>query len=188
MSMIFLNKNFFADNTVAVARALLGKQLNYGNCSGIIVETEAYRDDEASHAVTRPNKGVMLRETFGCVYIYFIYGMYHCLNFTTEKNGVGAVLIRAIEPLTGLEEMAARRKVDKIVNLTNGPGKLFNAFGFDPKHHGEEVGSSIKIAEKSSFPDFEIASGPRIGISKAVELDWRFHIKGNKFVSKNKGR
>lgn len=186
--MKFLNKNFFANNTVSVARALLGRRLIYGNCSGIIVETEAYREDEASHAVTRPNKGVMLRETFGCVYIYFIYGMYHCLNFTTEENGVGAVLIRAVEPLTGLEKMTARRKVDKIQNLTNGPGKLFNAFGFDPKHHSEEVGRSIKITENDSVPDFEIISGPRIGISKAVDLNWRFHIKGNKFVSKMKGR
>lgn len=185
--MKFLDKKFFAGNTVSVAKSLLGRHLIYGNCSGIIVETEAYRDDEASHAVTRPNKGVMLRETFGCVYIYFIYGMYHCLNFTTEENGVGAVLIRAVEPLTGLEEMKARRKADKVENLTNGPGKLFNAFGIDPKHHGEEIGNSIKTTKEHFVSDFEIISGPRIGISKAVDLNWRFYIKGNKFVSKIKG-
>ncbi len=183
-SIKFLNKYFFVVNTISVAKALLGKVLVYGKCSGIIVETEAYRDDDASHAVTRPNKGVMLRETFGCIYIYFIYGMYHCLNFTTEENGVGAVLIRAMEPLTGFEEMTVRRHVDKNQNLTNGPGKLFNAFGFDPKHHGEEVGSSIKITEDNSVSNFEISSGPRIGISKAVDLNWRFYIKDNKFVSR----
>jgi DNA-3-methyladenine glycosylase len=94
------------------------------------------------------------------------------------------VLIRAVEPVAGLDEMQKRRRTDKIRNLANGPGKLFNAFGFDKNHHGEEVGTSIKILNSKSAPDSEIICGPRIGISKAVDLNWRFYIKGNKFISR----
>jgi DNA-3-methyladenine glycosylase len=118
----------------------LGKKLVHKNCSGIIVETEAYRDDPASHAVTRPKKGVMLRETFGRIYIYLIYGMHYCLNFTTEAQGPGAVLIRALEPLDGIEKMKARRKTDDLRNLTNGPGKLFQALALHPSLHFKRVG------------------------------------------------
>ncbi len=178
----FLGPEFFAADTLTVACRLLGVKLIYNGCEGVIVETEAYKDDAASHAVTRPQKGVMLRETYGRIYIYFIYGMYHCLNFTTEKHGTGAVLIRAIEPTAGVEAMQARRGVERVQNLTNGPGKLFQAFGFKPSLHGEPVGKSIRL-RRDSRRQFEIASGPRIGISKATDLPWRFYIKGNKFVS-----
>jgi 3-methyladenine DNA glycosylase Mpg len=81
-----IDQEFFARDTVRVARDLLGVKLIYQDCEGIIAETEAYRDDPASHAVTKPNKGSMLWETYGHIYIFFIYGMYHCLNFTTEKQ------------------------------------------------------------------------------------------------------
>lgn len=167
-----------------MARHLLGSKLIYNGCEGIIVETEAYKDDPASHAVTKPRKGVMLRETYGKIYIFFIYGMYYCLNFTTEKDGVGAVLIRAVEPTAGIEQMKARRKTDKLVNLTNGPGKLFQAFDLSPDLHGEKIGERLKLERALNPSEFEIAVGPRIGISRAVELPWRFFINGNKFVSK----
>ncbi len=179
-----LGPEFFAEDTLAVARNLLGVTLTYNGCEGIIVETEAYKDDAASHAVTRPRKGVMLRDTYGCIYIYFIYGMYHCLNFTTEKHGTGAVLIRAIEPTAGTEAMKARRGVESLTDLTNGPGKLYQAFGFDPALHGKAIGENILLLRPDRQTSFEIVSGPRVGISKAVELPWRFYIKGNKFVSK----
>lgn len=174
---------FFERDTLAVARDLLGLTLSYNGTSGRIVETEAYKDDAASHAVTRPKQGAMLRETFGKVYIYFIYGMYHCLNFTTEKSGTGAVLIRAIEPLTDIEAMQRRRGVMPERNLTNGPGKLFIALGLDKKHHGEQVGQSIHLFRNGEV-DFEIGTSPRIGISKARELEWRFFINGSKYLSK----
>lgn len=179
-----VGQEFFSKNTLTVARELLGMKLKYNGCEGVIVETEAYRDDAASHAVTRPNKGMMLRETYGCVYIYFIYGMYHCLNFTTEKNGVGAVLIRAVQPLLGLEAMKERRQIASTKNLTNGPGKLFQAFAFDPRAHGERIGQTISLQSYLNQGSFEIATSSRIGISKAVDLPWRFFIKGNEFVSK----
>ncbi len=178
-----LDKDFFASDTLEVARALLGASLTYGDCTGVIVETEAYKEDEASHAVTRPNKGVMLRETYGRIYIYLIYGMHYCLNVTTEKEGVGAVLIRAVEPRSGIEAMHKRRGNATLKNLTNGPAKLFNAFGIKPDHHGENVGDSICL-ENNRQTEFEIVTGPRIGISRATELQWRFCIKGNEFLSR----
>lgn len=179
-----ITKEFFAANTLVVARALLGTRLKYRECEGIIVETEAYRDDEASHAVTRPNKGVLLRQTYGHIYVFFIYGMHHCLNFTTEKNGVGAVLIRAVEPTSGMDFMKKRRRTDDIINTTNGPGKLFQAFGIDPGIHGEEIGQSIQL-QRTDDRDFAIGVSSRIGISKASDLQWRFFIEGNPFVSKS---
>lgn len=180
-----IDQNFFAQDTVSVAQDLLGVKLIYQDCEGIIVETEAYRDDPASHAVTKPNKGSMLWETYGHIYIFFIYGMYHCLNFTTEKHGVGAVLIRAVEPISAIENMKTRRKTDILTQLTNGPGKLFQAFGINPFIHGEVVGKSIQLKRYLDPNKFETNSSPRIGISKAADLHWRFFIKENNFVSKS---
>lgn len=179
-----IGQDFFARDTLKVARELLGLRMVYEGCEGIIVETEAYRDDAASHAVTRPIKGALLRETYGHIYIFFIYGMYHCLNLTTESDGVGAVLIRAVEPTAGLELMQRRRHTEKLVDLTNGPAKLFQAFGFDPAMHGEKIGKSLKLTFPTEPRRMEIASSSRIGISRAKDLPWRFFIKGNRFVSK----
>jgi len=81
-----------------VAQDLLGKKIRYRDCAGIIVETEAYRDDPASHGIRKSERARLLRETYGSIYVYFVYGMHFCLNFTTEREGVGAVLIRAVEP------------------------------------------------------------------------------------------
>jgi len=179
-----IQKDDFAGNTLDVAKALLGKKLIYRDCTGIIVETEAYRTDAASHYITRPRQGVMLAETYGCVYIYLIYGMYFCLNFTTEKDGIGAVLIRAVEPLTGIDQMKKRRGTKDKISLTNGPGKLTQAFAIDQTHHGEEVGKSIKLLMNSSVTNPVVARGPRIGISKSRNLPWRFWIANNPYVSK----
>jgi DNA-3-methyladenine glycosylase len=101
--MAHLPSDFFARNTIEVARDLIGTVLVVGPCEGRIVETEAYTTDAASHSVMRPNKSEIMRTTFGRVYVYFIYGMYYCLNFTTDKGGAGAVLIRAAEPIKGLD-------------------------------------------------------------------------------------
>jgi DNA-3-methyladenine glycosylase len=175
--------SFFEDDTVTVARNLIGKELIYRDCSGIIVETEAYKDDAASHYVTRPKLGKMLSDTFGCVYIYLIYGMYYCLNFTTEKHGIGAVLVRGVEPRSGRDLMERRRPASKRRELTNGPAKLFLAFGLHPKHHGEKIGQNIHVVRGKEFEDDEIGTSPRIGVSKAMELPWRFFLKENEYVS-----
>src|SRR3989339_208313 len=105
MAKLVVNQ-FFARETLKVAKDLIGTILTFGNCSGRIVEVEAYTNDEASHAHRRTDRSAIMYDTFGHVYVYFIYGMYHCLNFTTEKKGKpGAVLIRAAEPLSGMELM-----------------------------------------------------------------------------------
>lgn len=108
--------------------------------------------------------------------------MYYCLNFTTERNGVGAVLIRAVEPVAGIEEMIKRRGTTDLKRLTSGPGRLCQAFGIDARFNGRPVGSEIKLIERAAAP--QISSGPRIGITRATELEWRFYETGNPFVSR----
>lgn len=177
-----LDTDFFADDTISVARELIGTVLVVGGCKGRIVETEAYTTDAASHAVMRQKQAALMRDTYGHVYVYLIYGMYYCLNFTTERGGVGAVLIRAVEPTAGIEEMIERRGTTDLKKLTGGPGRLCRAFGIDASFNGRPVGSEIKLIERARAP--EISSSPRIGITRATELEWRFYETGNPFVSR----
>lgn len=181
-----LGEDFFAQDTVTVARALIGTFLVVGNCKGRIVETEAYTTDAASHAVMRQKQAASMRDTFGHVYVYLIYGIYYCLNFTTERSGVGAVLIRAVEPIAGIEEMIERRGTTDLKKLASGPGRLCQAFGVDARFNGEPVGREIKLIERADEP--QISSGPRIGITRATELEWRFYETSNPFVSRRAGR
>ena len=177
-----LGPDFFAGNSCDVARSLIGAVLRVGSRAGTIVEVEAYGKDAASHAVTRPRQGAMLRDTYGRLYVYLIYGMYHCLNITTERSGVGSILIRAVEPFAGLNRMRPRRGCDDLLNLANGPGKLCQAFGIDRSFHGEMVGQRLTIhPPRRSLP---IIQGPRIGITKATGLLWRYFVPGNRFVSR----
>ncbi len=178
-----LNEDFFRQPTLKVAKELIGKKMSFNGCSGIIVETEAYEDDEASHASRKTPRSMIMHETYGNVYVYFIYGNYHCLNFTTRENGPGAVLIRAVEPAEGIEIMKQRRKTDDVSNLTNGPGKLCQAFGITTAINRTRIGESIKL-EDTGLKNLEIISTSRIGIKKATHLDWRFYLKGSEFVSK----
>src|SRR5436305_5041462 len=132
-----LGPDFFARDTVTVARDLIGTTLAASGCAGRIVETEAYTTDAASHAVTRSRQAAIMRETFGHVYVYLIYGMYYCLNVTTERDGIGAVLIRAVEPTRGIERMQERRGTSNLRQLTSGPGRLCAAFGIALAMHGQ---------------------------------------------------
>ncbi|MBU5575398.1 MAG: DNA-3-methyladenine glycosylase [Candidatus Aenigmatarchaeota archaeon] len=177
-----INQDFFARNTLVVAKELLGKIIKVGNVSGMIVETEAYRDDPASHAYNKTLRSKLMYDTWGHVYVYFIYGNHWCLNFTTEKNKPGAVLIRALQPLSGIDLMKKRRKTENIKQLTNGPGKLTQALGITNKFNGEVIGKHIKVFDNNL--KFEIIQTTRIGISVAKDLPWRFYIKGNPWVSK----
>ncbi|MGA9769697.1 MAG: DNA-3-methyladenine glycosylase, partial [Blastocatellia bacterium] len=180
--MAYLKSDFFARDTLEVARDLIGSALKVGQCEGRIVETEAYTTDDASHFVTRSRQAAAMRETFGHIYIYLIYGMYYCLNVTTERNGVGAVLIRAAEPVRGIDEMMNRRGTDDLKKIASGPGRLCEAFGIDLKLNGLRLGREIKIKERGYEP--EISKSPRIGITRAADLDWRFYETGNPFVSR----
>ena len=179
--MAFITKEFFAPDSVTVAQELIGTTIIVGNCEGRIVETEAYTNDAASHAARRTNRSALMYDTYGYIYVYFTYGMYHCLNFTCECEGIGAVLIRAIEPICGIKEMINRRGVEDVKRLTSGPGRLTQALAIDLRCNGQAIGGEIKLRERSYTP--QIASSCRIGITKATELEWRFFEKDNPFVS-----
>ena len=179
--MAYLKQSFFGRPTLTVARDLIGTILVAGDCEGRIVEAEAYTTDLASHSVTRRNQARVMRETFGYVYVYFTYGMYYCLNLTTDEDGPGAVLIRAVEPLRGLERMIERRGSDDTRKLASGPGRLCQAFGIDLKFNGKPIGAEIKLKQRRE--PAQISSSTRVGISQATELEWRFYEAGNPFVS-----
>lgn len=177
-----LQKSFFGRNTETVARALLGCKFQKENMKGRIVETEAYTgDDPACHAYPdKTERNQLLYETFGHAYIYLCYEIHSMLNFTTEKDGIGCVLVRALEPLEGVEQMRSNREVNKEKDLCNGPGKLCEALNIDRKLNGTEIGEIISV-EKGDDPDYKTST--RIGISKAEDLERRFHVKGNIYVS-----
>lgn len=177
-----------------MARDLLGKLLvrHYrgGRLVGRIVETEAYcENDPASHSYrgkTRRND-VMFREG-GHLYVYFTYGMHFCANVVTRGEGIGeAVLIRAVEPVEGIESMLQRRKPggNNRAVLTNGPAKLCEAFAIERKENGTDlVGDEIYLLDSPRLPSLKVVSSARIGIKNGKEKKWRFYIKGSAWVSR----
>ena len=181
-----LPSSFFNRDTVTVAKELLGKVIYVNGCKARIVETEAYGKDPASHAFTRTERSALMFDTYGHVYVYLIYGMYHCINFTTEKVGKpGAVLIRAVEPLNKIKELKKIRKTEKVTNLCSGPGKLCSALGIDKTHSGLKLGKEVQVFD-DGFVVGKIGTSSRIGIKDALDLPWRFFIDGNEWVSKVK--
>ena len=180
-----VNKNFFKKDAVYVAEKLLGKVIKFGKCSGMIVETEAYMADPASHAWKMTPRSEIMFHSYAKWYIYFIYGMYYCINITTNgENEAGAVLIRALEPLNGTDLMKKRRKTSDVHNLCSGPGKLCQAFGIDKRLNGSALNDTIFVYDYKNVKKKDIVKTSRIGIKRGTELDWRFYIKGNKFVSR----
>lgn len=184
-----LPRRFYERAATEVARALLGKVLAHGNVSARIVETEAYLGlaDEAAHAWRgRTPRTQVIFGPPGHAYVYLIYGMHDCLNVVSEPEGSpGCVLIRALEPLTGIAVMKRRRWADRLQDLTNGPGKLTRALGITLRHNGVDLTRGpITIAEPSHSESFEIAVSPRIGITRNVDSPLRFYIAGNSFVSR----
>ncbi len=198
-----LSRSFYNRSTLDVARDLLGKiivhRVDGKEISGRIVETEGYIGaiDKACHCYKKITKRteVMFGQP-GHAYVYLIYGMYCCMNIVTESEGVGAaVLIRALEPLKGIEEMAVNRykktlnELNKrqLNNLTNGPGKLCMALNITREENKEDLTGEGLFLLDDGFDSFEIAKGKRINIDYAQEakdFEWRFYIKGNKYVSK----
>jgi DNA-3-methyladenine glycosylase len=186
-----LKREFFRRYTPDVARDLLGcvlvRTLDSTKLSARIVEVEAYRgqDDPASHAYRgmTARTRVMFGEA-GFAYVYFTYGHHYCLNVTSEGDGEpGAVLIRGVEPLRGIEEMRRRREVEEATNLTNGPGKLTKAMDIDLALNGEDMVTSKRLYLLSGPKPMEIGISTRIGITKGVERAWRYYVQGNPFVS-----
>jgi DNA-3-methyladenine glycosylase len=190
-----ISRTFYEQPTPAVARELLGKYLVRkhpdGKTVGRIVETEAYvgPKDLACHAARgRTARTEVMFGAAGHAYVYFIYGMYYCLNIVTEEvDHASAVLIRGLEPVEGIELMKKRRKTEELRNLASGPGKLCRAFAIDKALNGAEVCGSIIYVEDRGEPAPKILATPRIGVDYAgkwKEKPWRFLIRGNEFVSK----
>jgi DNA-3-methyladenine glycosylase len=184
-----LGKEFFNQPTVDLAKALLGKILVFGDLQGIIVETEAYlyRNDPGCHASRgQTGRNAPMFGPAGHTYVYLIYGMYHCLNIVSGKKGEGeAVLIRALEPVRGIPLMQKRRKTKKIENLCNGPGKLTQAFGITRKHNNLSLFEGDLCVLNSRIKP-KICTSGRVGLSTGKELELRFFIKENRFVSGKK--
>jgi DNA-3-methyladenine glycosylase len=175
---------------VEAARKLVGCTIAYAGCSGVIVETEAYHESEpACHAfVGLTPRTTPLFEAPGLAYVYRSYGIHALLNVVVEPVGVGAaVLIRALEPLTGLDAMFARRARPLVTDLCSGPGKLTQALGIDLDLDATSlIDGPMRLGPPpSDRPDPPaVVSGLRIGISRAVELPWRFCLAGSRHVSR----
>jgi DNA-3-methyladenine glycosylase len=210
-----LPRSFYLDTTLKVARRLLGKNIvstvDNELLIGRIVEVEAYcHNDPASHSFRKMTKRneVMFREG-GHLYVYFTYGMHYCANIVTGRVGSGeAVLIRAVEPITGLDIMMKNRSIKiksasfrpsnktssgiensgthkSLLNLTNGPAKFCEAFGISTKENGIDLlNSEIIITDGVTIPGKSISCSSRIGISAGLEKKWRFFVKRNPWVSK----
>ncbi len=192
--MARLTRRFFEGHTPKVARALLGCQLvrivDGARISGRIVETEAYRGagDPASHAYRgRTRRNALMFGEAGHAYLYFSYGFHWCLNLTTEPRGrAGAVLIRAIEPVEGLERMMMNRQAESVAHVADGPGKLTRALGIDGRLNGEDVVTSGRLFVEEGKKVRRVGLSSRVGISEGTKRKWRFYVKGNRFVSKGK--
>ena len=189
-------ETILALDSLRAAPLLLGWKLTRETKDGIIkfriVETEAYhQDDPASHSyrgLTARNAPMF--KTGGHIYVYFTYGMHYCLNLATGPEGVGeGVLIRAGEPLEGIDIMKRNRGIKDVSRLANGPGKLAQALGIkDTKMSGKILNkSSIYLGEPDeALRPSQINSSPRVGIRQAVDNPWRFYVAGNRYVSKSK--
>lgn len=175
--------DFFARGAIEVARAMIGLEIALDGVGGVIVETEAYLPhDEASHSFRGPGK--RNRSMFGPpghAYVYRIYGMHWCLNAVCLPGS--AVLIRALEPTRGIAAMQRRRGLADMRQLCSGPGKLCEALAIAGRHDGFPL-FAAPFALRQSLKAASIATGPRIGISKAVETPWRFGLQGSPFLSK----
>jgi DNA-3-methyladenine glycosylase len=187
-----LRREFFARDAVTLARDLLGRILFYRTpatlLAGRVVETEAYTGeaDPASHAFRgRTARNAVMFGAAGHAYVYFSYGMHYCLNVTADAPGTaGAVLLRALEPLAGLEIMRRRGDHGSAVRLLSGPGKIGRAFGLTLSDNGRDfTRGPLGLAAGSAVPDRLVVASRRIGISRAVDLPYRFALVGSPSVS-----
>ena len=193
--MRVLPRSFYSRDTSLVARELLGKTLmrhvSQGLLSGRIVETEAYYglEDPASHSFRgKTRRCAVMWERPGLAYVYFAYGMHFLLNVVTEEIGVaGAVLIRSLEPIEGIDIMRANRRRGKITELASGPAKLTEAFAITCDFNGHDMtGGELVVTAEGGLSDCAIGCSGRIGVSRGSDRQLRFYILDNRFVSKNK--
>ena len=184
-----LPESFFQIDPLQCAENLVGTELVWGKCGGLVVETEAYlvEGDEACHTFMRPStRAFVERNKAGASYIYFNYGVHWMLN-VLSKGGPrdGLILIRAIEPRRGLELMRKRRGVEELKRLCSGPGKLTQALAINKRHH--EIDLCADPAHRfRARPNkkVEVVADPRIGISRAKDFPWRFTLRDSPFLSR----
>ena len=183
-----LPASFFKRDPLVCARDLIGSELLWGKCSGIVVETEAYLtlNDEACHTFTRPStRAFVERNQPGTVYIYMNYGVHWMLNILV-KGGPrsGLILIRALEPRRGLALMKARRGVDDVRRLCSGPGKLAQALDITKRHHEMNICADPRYGfAREDGAATAVVADPRIGITRSKEFPWRFTLAHSPFVS-----
>lgn len=181
-------KGFFGQTAVPLARSLLGCLLRKGPVSGVIVETEAYtEDDRASHSRGGPTpRNRPMFGPGGLAYVYLIYGMHHCFNVTSGPAGRGeAVLVRALQPLQGLKAMARRRKRESVRELCSGPGKLCGALGIGLEHSGHDLRTSpLRVLAPGRELPVAAEASTRIGVSRDAHLERRFTVRGSAFLSR----
>ena len=182
-----MSAGLYCRDAVTVARDLIGHVVRCGETAGMIVETEAYHQNEpACHAYVglTARTGTLFGPP-GRAYVYLSYGLHTMLNAVCELEGVGAaVLIRALEPLDGVELMRARRGRSRVEELCSGPGKLTEALAITLEHNGGDLRRGpVTISARRRRGDLPIAASRRIGITRAVELEWRFSVAGSPFVS-----
>jgi DNA-3-methyladenine glycosylase len=181
-----LRRSFFASSVHDIAPQLIGATLLVDGVGGMIVELEAYHHtDPAAHSYNgqTPRNAVMFGPP-GYIYVYRSYGIHWCVNFVCEKTGsASAVLIRALEPTHGIAAMRRRRGLHEETSLCSGPGKLCEALGITHAQNGLPLDNPpIALHARTATP--EIVTGPRIGITKAAKLPWRYGLKGSRFLSK----
>lgn len=203
--------SFFARDPLVCARELIGAELIWAECSGVIVETEAYNaiNDEACHTFMRPSTRAFIeRNKAGTAYVYFNYGMHWMLNVLVKGQENGFVLVRALEPRIGIKRMKKRRKLDDVKRLCSGPGKLTQALAITDRHHEMDLcverrhcfscgsskidasppGSSRSRAARlrRSGPAgsvVDVVADQRIGITRSADFPWRFTLRGSQFLS-----
>jgi DNA-3-methyladenine glycosylase len=184
-----LRRGFFERSVHEVARELIGCTVEHGETAGVIVEAESYHaDDPACHAFNgQTRRNAVLFGPPAHVYVYFSYGIHSLLNFVAEPDGdAAAVLIRALEPARGIELMRERRGLERAEDICSGPGKLTQALGIGLEHNGAPLqGGPIRVLSRAgAWRHAEVVTAPRIGISKATDLPWRFCAAGNPCVSR----
>jgi DNA-3-methyladenine glycosylase len=186
---VSLPTSFYDRPVLEVAQALVGCVVEHDGCAGVVVETEAYHQSEpACHAYVglTARTSVLYRDP-GTAYVYRSYGIHALLNAVCEHRDVGAaVLLRALEPLEGVERMRERRGVARDVDLCNGPGKLTQALGIDLDLNDTNLveGPILVHPPEPGWEDPALVAGPRVGITKAAELPWRFCAAGSRHVSR----
>jgi DNA-3-methyladenine glycosylase len=183
-----VRRPFFQRDPLSCARELIGTELIWGGCSGIVVEVEAYAaiNDEAAHTFTRPSaRNFIERNKAGAAYVYFNYGVHWMLNVLVKGRADGFVLIRALEPRCGVELMKKRRAVNDLHQLCSGPGKLTQALGITDRHHEMDLCADRRHCfVYNGEGTFAVVADRRIGISRSAHLPWRFTLRASPFVSR----